>query len=76
MLKVIDGYLSRKAQAADPTSLVFRIEGAEDGQLRYELERKVDDEISTVCLGFHFGEAKASLLSFVQAEKAKRRTDR
>lgn len=64
--KFVDAYLSRKVQGVFPAFLIYRVE--EDGMTYYVLERKEGD---VVCLGFKFGEAKASVDVLVNAEKAR-----
>ena len=65
-MKRVDGYLSRKAQAAWPTAVVYCDE--EPQTQRWTLER---EGVETVGLGSSFGAARGALYALIAAERNK-----
>jgi hypothetical protein len=68
-VKKVDGYLSRKAQAAWPTAIIWKEQAEGNGVDRYILERQGEVD---VLLGNVFGEAKAGLDALLASARSRK----
>lgn len=68
-MRKVDGFLSRQAQGAWPTAIVWKEEAEGNGVDRFILERHGKD---AVLLGNLFKEARAGLQALLASENSKK----